>query len=838
MFAMVLMQPASAFAAVITVTQSGGTFSPVTRTNVQSAFAAASCGDEVQIEAGTVLRTGAAISRIDVAGGIATVTFNYNHDFSVGEYMRIVGFSGAGAGLNSYRKVAAIVSGTQVTTETGNAAADGTYTGDDTTAYVNNFLFPYDPFKKECAVGNEITITSTKKAWLPDAEMRITPSYKSLLPTFQMIGDSSNDPLFTIDDAVKGVKIVGVGFQKVGANIFTLARMIETGRTVPMSSAAQMPQRVTFDRILFYNDFVKGNSWRQAVNLRVNNVSFVNNFIDNFMSMPSDGETYVWATSTSIGPYNISNNYVCCAMAVPFMFGGNAPEFSTYTSPAGVVTKMMPSDMTLEHNTFYTSLKHYSFSPTYVGDAYRGDVKNCSELKVGLRGILRYNMCENSFSGEGSQWYGFLATSRANSYNGTGTCTLDAARTTVTCPGLTDTGMRAGVAIGLATGATSYQARYQWRNVLTADRINKVFTVDTPFDQIAAGSSVSFAYALTPWWTIQNTNIYGNYFKSVGTPIQVLGQDEIYPNTFTADLTYRNNLAVYTADMKESTQPVWNYAHMYVLSGGRNLKFFNNTAYNRPDFAVPIYGKNLRLESLGGVYGPTDQLQYIGNVHPTYYSGGGTNLGQQIASGEVTRANIQQNTFPVTYYLTQPCLDAMGQATSTCARNYMTGTYSPMFVNETANDFNIGAASPYKRDPVSGAKAEVGAKMESVAIIRYLNITRADNNSALAFSYKVPSFWAARACQLEVSLSRNLITDEGPYTVVDALRPDYFMRADSDKSNRHATRSADGVTRTFQVGASVQETDDTGVTRSIALNAASTYYYRLMCGGAVERGQF
>ena len=320
--------------------------------------------------------------------------------------------------------------------------------------------------------------------------------------------------------------------------------------------------------------------------------------------------------------------------------------------------------------------------------------------------------------------------------------------------------------------------------------------------------------------------------------MQVLGQDEIYPNTYTSDVTYRNNLAVYTSDMKETSPLSWNYAHMYVANGGRNLKFFNNTAYNSPGFVVPTYPKNLRLETSGGYYGPTDQLQFIANVQPNYYAGGGSNLGQQIAAGEATRASIQQNTFPGTTYMTQPCLDPMNQATSTCAKNWMTGVYSPMFVNEAANDLNIGAASPYKKDPVSGGKVEVGAKVETVAIIRYLSVTRADSNTALIFSYKVPSFWSARSCQLEVSLNKNLITDEGAYTVVDALRPDYFKRGDSDKYNRHATRSADGVTRTFQVGGSVSETDDTGVTRSTALSGASTYYYRLMCGGAVERGQF
>ena len=227
---------AIASAAVITVTQTGGTFSPVTRANVQAALNAAACGDEIQIEAGSTVRTGASVARIDVVQGTATITFNYNHDFAVGEYMRVFGFAGNGSGLNAVWKVSSLASANQVVTEMSNAAADGSYTGADVTAYVTNFLLPYDPFKKECAVGNEIIVTTTKKDWLPDADMRITPSYKPMIPTFQMIGNSANDPLFTIDDSVKGVKLIGIGFQKVGVNPITLSRMIETGRSFPMTS--------------------------------------------------------------------------------------------------------------------------------------------------------------------------------------------------------------------------------------------------------------------------------------------------------------------------------------------------------------------------------------------------------------------------------------------------------------------------------------------------------------------------------------------------------------------------------------------------------------------------
>ena len=89
---------------------------------------------------------------------------------------------------------------------------------------------------------------------------------------------------------------------------------------------------------------------------------------------------------------------------------------------------------------------------------------------------------------------------------------------------------------------------------------------------------------------------------------------------------------------------------------------------------------------------------------------------------------------------------------------------------------------------------------------------------------------------MEVSPNSNLTTDLGSYQVVNALRPDYFIRADSDRSNKRASHSDDRLVRKFQVGQNKQEADDNGQMRNLALNPGTDYYYRLMCGGATERG--
>ena len=64
--------------ATITVTSSNGSFSPVNRHTVQAAFDAAACGDEVQIEAGAIVRTGIDGEQVVIDGSSMTVTAPYS----------------------------------------------------------------------------------------------------------------------------------------------------------------------------------------------------------------------------------------------------------------------------------------------------------------------------------------------------------------------------------------------------------------------------------------------------------------------------------------------------------------------------------------------------------------------------------------------------------------------------------------------------------------------------------------------------------------------------------------------------------------------------------------
>jgi hypothetical protein len=92
------------------------------------------------------------------------------------------------------------------------------------------------------------------------------------------------------------------------------------------------------------------------------------------------------------------------------------------------------------------------------------------------------------------------------------------------------------------------------------------------------------------------------------------------------------------------------------------------------------------------------------------------------------------------------------------------------------------------------------------------------------------------ACSLEVSPNRGLIADDGAATLIAALRPDLFRRANLDIHNPRALLLNNGIDRNFQAGEDTVATDDNGNAQSLALTPNTDYYYRIMCGGATERG--
>ena len=809
-------------AGIITITSIGGTFSPVTSSNLQKGFDLAKCGDEIQIEAGSILRTGAEVNEVVIDGSKMTIRTPYAHHFAVGESLKISGLNGTVSSLNKSQFPVTSVPEPNLAVlglgERKSASFDGTYSNSGITVFTRGFQIKYDPAKKDCKEGTEIVITTTKKNWLPDPDMRITPSYRPLLPTLQLIGDPLYVPLVSVNDKVAGLKFVGVSFQKIGLLDYIYYSFFDISSSTTIADESQLAQRISFDRNLFHTDHQLGNNWKNTFNLRSKGFAFINNFVDDLVGKPSDGETYISAVGTAFGPFTIRNNYVCCAIGIPFIWGARDVDYTTNNPNS--------NDILLEHNSFYTSPKHYPTSPTYVGDAYHGIVKNCSELKGGVNAIFRWNTCENQFSGGGAQWYGFTFTARASAGPGPGTCSLDGTRTVITCPQLNQQNPIQGHVIGVNTGLTG-DAKYQWRTVVSINKATRSYTVSQPFSLSVGTSNLVYVYVSNPGNKVDNVQVYGNYFKNVASMSLILGEDEIYP-VRTENISFRNNLMVYDSPFFRTAPGLQFRVSPFVINlAGKNYQITNNTSYVKPNWNPGVeYRQTMLVLPTKGVI---ENIRFHNNLMPYDYIGGDSaeTINILAAKGLVTGASFRNNTLIGSGDAIQPCKP------SDCTGNITKGKYEPKYRNPEKNDFSLAPGSAYTNAGTDSK--DLGIDIEEVAIIRDL-IVKAESTS-LIFNWRVPRFMAKMGCQLEVSPNSNLTTDLGSYVVVNALRPDYFIRADSDRSNKRAGKSEDGLLRTFQVGQNIEEKDENGQIRSLALDPNTDHFYRLMCGGATERGK-
>ncbi len=131
---------------------------------------------------------------------------------------------------------------------------------------------------------------------------------------------------------------------------------------------------------------------------------------------------------------------------------------------------------------------------------------------------------------------------------------------------------------------------------------------------------------------------------------------------------------------------------------------------------------------------------------------------------------------------------------------------------------------------------DVGADTTQLALIRGLSV--APTAISATFRWFLPSALASQVCQVEVSPDSGVVDDSADYTVVNSINPAFYIRYDQDNVNPLASVDSSGTVRTFQVGTSGSSTGDDGNVHALSLTSATVYYYRLFCGGAMERGSF
>lgn len=716
---------------------------------------------------------------------------------------------------------------------------------------------------KSCPAGNEIVVTTTMPDWLPDPDMRITPAYLPLIPILRY-SSKLNVPLLALNatnPAPSGIKIVGVAFvQELAPSSYTL---LGIGTDYP-ASPDDLPDNITLDRVYISSDPNPDVMFGDGIRLATKAASLINSFLDNGHGK---NETHWMLSHNSLGPHIIRNNYFGGGMSSAVFYGGDGGPTFTQGQPIG-------SNIAIESNYFYKSYKWFPGNPYFVGQADFPCMKNMVEFKAAANAVIRWNAGENSWGGCGAQQNAFTLTPRPNlQCHGNRSCDLSGGSAslsngnqTVAVANFTGLPILVGQGLALPTQPAPTYGTWETHTVVAADNTQHVYSVDVPFTRAYASAGIPYGQVFGPWNVVSNIQVYGNYLKNVEEGFLISGVDDYSLLGTANNLVIRNNVfANLSPEMKISLPPVSHNNNIglklgIVEDGASNVQIDNNTSFTSPEADSSVQQNNtilLLTANLGTLRG----LSFRNNLTPYgdygVFGNGFSSGARGINATTDEAAAFLNNAFlgNVAASLYEPCSGAR-----VCHGNFFgsPALFAKQFRNPAANDFSLADGSPYRGAGYDGSN--LGADMDQVAAILALTVQPASNS--ITFSWTLPPVLAQSGCNLEVSPDASLVTDTlprtfpgtaiapsplaergpartrgwMPYLLVNALRPDYFKRATADRSNRFATISSDGVTRSFQVGASTPAMGDDGWSHDLSLLPATVYYYRLMCGGATERG--
>jgi hypothetical protein len=674
--------------------------------------------------------------------------------------------------------------------------------------------------RQRCPAGQELVISTSHPEYLPDAESRITPAYRPLIPLIVIEDAHPDHPPFQLDSTqppVSGIKFVGLGLEsrvRGGREPYTLFQI----GSVDAASRDQLPTNVTFDRVYFTGDLQPSKRLVMAMWVVGGGMTVENSFFDDFHRGPNEEGYVVYIANEAPGPFVFRNNYFGSGAAIPILVGGGS-------GPAFTAGQPHPTGFLVEHNHFYNSLKFYPGTPGYVGDANYPCIKNFFELKQGSDAVIRWNSGENSFNGCAGQGFGFVFTPRNIATKQGGVASISSDRRTVRIAAYQSrNGLRppqAGYVLGVgrirSIPDNPRPGHFEWRTIRNCKRDGSSLeiTVDEPFSAEALPEA-EWALATIPWGRIFNIRVEGNLLRNTATSMLTLGTDGLYPSPGLRGLVYRNNLTVNDSPyfrLVEGRQS-WIQGFVKLTLGGEDILIEHNTMVVLPtihaDGKLPRY--NLTQEQgereLGFI---TRGLRFRANVVPWGQWGivaSGLNPTQLWNEGNdgglVFEKNVmyQMPVGPEWKKHLENC-----QKPRVCRENI----FAP---EQEVTDRNFELLR-YRKLP---GELAPGVDPDQVPRIR---LEVRPQPAALSFQYQLPAVLGNRSCSLEVSPDRGLISDTTSYHVVAALQPDKQTHADSDRHNPRAHSTNGGRTRTFLVD---------------GLEANRAYYYRLMCGGGVERG--
>jgi len=699
-----------------------------------------------------------------------------------------------------------------------------------------------------CTTSNPITVTSDRAAWLPFVGTRITPSHLANMATIRTTS-SGTIPLSGVLDGsslpANNWTFVGIAFTTTGTTNYYLVQTKSQSYTA--ANASQLPHDISFDRCYFYMGLpnAAGTSLSQAIWLDGTTVSVKNSFFGDIADLTGN-EAHPIFTLNTPGPLTVENNYITNSSTSLFAGGDPFPDI-----PGSV-----PTNISFRYNYTYLPWKWNNdpAQPYYADYAANGGgalticKKNHGEFKFGDGITWKYNVHENMWDQTqcNGQAFGYTATVRnalVSSFytSGLGQITFSsstAATWTGTYTILTNpAGLDSGACIDIG-GATGLECHA----IASINVPGKSLVLNTPLSSTPAGA-VHWYYTYEASGYLANLTQTNNVYKNVALGTNNLGTtpgNGVGNSGKLFNVNVSNNLYWNPSTYTSTVNNIW-----WKATAAEEGYNFNPTGYTNTHntlYSASTAGKWLDFNSSQGwtfhlqpKWNLLDWSNNLAGPSATYPVAGQSTTGNLdlTFSTYMSNASFKNNGLPGVS--TSTCT-----GTNTCSGNIATAWADP-FVNSTAGLFVVKPGNAtYGKAATDGY--DVGANFAALPLIKNLRTTVAQRVALLEFDLSGPIQLAGstQPCVLEVSTSRNLHSDLNTYTVINALRPDYFYRPDSTTganpllplpvvSNGHVF---------WPIGFNGSVVGDDTVSHDLSLAAATLYYGRVQCYGDTQLFSF
>lgn len=248
-----------------------------------------------------------------------------------------------------------------------------------------------------------ITIQTSAYASLPAVGVRIAPSNTGVMSKLVTNGIGGGDaPIITTSAQAHHYKFRGVEFAPASEGA-SATNLVELGNGSTQTTLLSVPNNLTFDQCYFHS-FSGTSTSRRGIALNSASTTITNSYFSGFKEVGADSQAI--QGNNGPGPYTITNNYIEAA-GENILFGG----------AGAIITNLIPSNITVENNTFYKQPAWNPASPSYGGIVW--SVKNGFELKNASFVTLNRNTFDNIFCA--SQQYTIVLTPRNESAGNTNT---------------------------------------------------------------------------------------------------------------------------------------------------------------------------------------------------------------------------------------------------------------------------------------------------------------------------------------------------------------------------------------------------------------------------------